>query len=305
MALGDNVSKEVLGPEAGKEVLLVSQQDLDKVIAQVTIDQQQLQAKTLEHLVAKLLNTSDNKQLHMSLMSEGAVGLWELLSGVTAVGSLITGASLRGLMEALRKPILSVELQLPAICSAWHVCAAAKPRERLVQLGVVQVLLQIAGSAWSRLQLGTAIASTAADAADGQPDRAWAVPYPHVAVLSASLGALGVLAIDSTAREQIMINRQSVKLLVDVATTAAGTYRQQISDKAGLCLVLATDSALLPPGQQTGAAAPAALGVRLTEQHADVTTGSADTGACANSHTQIPLPMALLELSSQEVSGTA
>jgi len=70
----------------------------------------------------------------MSLIAEGAVGLWELLSGVTAVGSLITGASLRGLMDALRKPILSVELQLPAICAAWHVCAAAKPRERLVQV---------------------------------------------------------------------------------------------------------------------------------------------------------------------------
>lgn len=174
-----------------------------------------------------------------------------------------------------------------------------------MQLGVVQVLLQIAGSAWSRLQLGAAIVSTAADAAAGQPDRARAVPYSHVAVLSASLGALGILAIDSTAREQIVTNRQSVKLLVDVATTAAGTYRQQIPDKAGLCLLLATDSTSLQPGQQTGAAAPAALGVRLTEQHADVTTGSADTGACASSHTQIPLPMALLQLSPQEVSGTA
>lgn len=95
-------------------------------------------------LVLMLLqNTSDNKQLHMSLIAEGAVGMWELLSGVTAVGSLITGASLRGLMDALRKPILSVELQLPAICAAWHVCAATKPRERLVQVTTTRCLTRL------------------------------------------------------------------------------------------------------------------------------------------------------------------
>jgi hypothetical protein len=55
IARGENVSKEFLGTEAGKEVPLVRQQDLDNFVAQVTINQQQLQAKTLEHLVAKLL----------------------------------------------------------------------------------------------------------------------------------------------------------------------------------------------------------------------------------------------------------
>jgi len=179
-----------------------------------------------------------------------------------------------------------------------------------MQLGLVQVLLHIAGSVWSRLQLGTAIASTAADAADAEPDRARAMQSSHVAMLSSSLGALGILAIDSTAREQIVSSRQSVKLLVDIATTAAGTYRQQVAAvKAGLCLT-AADSTSPQPGQDIAAAAPAAStkeGTGLTEQQADMTAASSDTSACGSSPatSAVQLPVDLWELSPQEVRSTA
>lgn len=81
-------------------------------------------------------NEAENKQLQTALMAEGAAGLWDLTSDRKQQHQAgLTGGSLRGLMEALRKPVLSVELQLPAVCAVWHACTMSKPRERLIQVG--------------------------------------------------------------------------------------------------------------------------------------------------------------------------
>jgi hypothetical protein len=76
-------------------------------------------------------------RLQNALLAEGAAGMWDMLADSSSMRSTgLTGATLRGLMAALRKPVLSGEVQLPAACAAWHACMMAKPRERLVQVGI-------------------------------------------------------------------------------------------------------------------------------------------------------------------------
>lgn len=55
-AVADGVNlADLLGCEAAAEVPLVSQEQLDGMLAAVRLSQRQLQAQALEHLTAKLL----------------------------------------------------------------------------------------------------------------------------------------------------------------------------------------------------------------------------------------------------------
>lgn len=91
----------------------------------------------LHRLWLLLQNESENKHLQLALMAEGATGLWDLTCDRQLQQQIgLTGQALHGLMAALRKPVLSAELHLPAVCAAWQACVMAKSRERLIQVGV-------------------------------------------------------------------------------------------------------------------------------------------------------------------------
>ncbi|WIA30581.1 hypothetical protein OEZ86_000664 [Tetradesmus obliquus] len=145
VAAGVNLEQVLLGLDAGAEQLLARQEQLDGLLAAASATQQQLHAATMARLTAKLLNEAQSMRLQGALLAEGAAGMWDMLADSSSSRSSgLTGAALRGLMAALRTPVLSGEVQLPAACAVWHACMLAKPRERLVQLGVVQALLHIA-----------------------------------------------------------------------------------------------------------------------------------------------------------------
>lgn len=85
----------------------------------------------------QMQNEAESMRLQGALLAEGAAGMWDTLADSSSSRSSgLTGAALRGLMAALRKPVLSGEVQLPAACAVWHACMLAKPRERLVQVRI-------------------------------------------------------------------------------------------------------------------------------------------------------------------------
>lgn len=91
-------------------------------------------------------NEADSKRLQTALMEEGAAGMWDILSGSNGLRNAgVTGAALRGLMAALRKPVLSAEVQLPAVCAVWHACMMAKPRDKLIQVRPASVTMHRSG----------------------------------------------------------------------------------------------------------------------------------------------------------------
>jgi hypothetical protein len=209
VAAGVNLEQVLLGREEGAEQLLVSQEQLDGLLAAAAAAQQQLHTATMTRLTAKLLvspcnssacrqqqlasyiaqavlyrqcsfnvdsmelvaadiaymqqqmavlaqqqepaytfnlvltvhspmhlqNEAEGMRLQNALLAEGAAGMWDMLADSSSTRSTgLTGATLRGLMAALRKPVLSGVVQLPAACAVWHACMMAKPRERLVQV---------------------------------------------------------------------------------------------------------------------------------------------------------------------------
>ncbi|KAF8068425.1 UTR3 [Scenedesmus sp. PABB004] len=232
VARGVNLHALLLGAEAGAERPLDSQAQLDGLIAATVATQQQMRRAALRRLSEKLLNEVECKRLHVALMAEGAAGVWELLSDAAARGEGLTGAALRGVMAALCKPLLSRELQLPAVCAAWHACTLAKPRERLTQarapgLGVVEALLRIAESCFDRLRRGGSACGAAArpPIASGAGSGSACGPADCRAMLVASLGALGVLAVDADARRRVLGSRTGVRLLADVAAAPPSSLR--------------------------------------------------------------------------------
>jgi hypothetical protein len=49
----------------------------------------------------------------------------------------LPGASLRGLVAALGRPLLPAAVQVPAACAVWHACMLAKPRARLIKVCLI------------------------------------------------------------------------------------------------------------------------------------------------------------------------
>jgi hypothetical protein len=99
-----------------------------------------------------------------------------------------------------------------------------------LQLGVVQALLHIVYSAFSRLHgLAAGSSSNGNSSSGGRPSTCSQQEY--LAMLVASLGALGLLAVDKQARQQLIASRQGLSLLADVAALPSAAFRRPQSEE--------------------------------------------------------------------------
>lgn len=118
----------------------------------------------------------------------------------------------------------------------------------------MEALLQIADSAFSRMQ-GPGLKHSTARSYTPAGRQCSAREY--LALLSSSLGALAVLAVDAHARHHVLCNKARLKLLADVAGTTPQLFQQLAEQEQEQQLTQSNGTEQAAETAQAAAAAPA------------------------------------------------
>jgi hypothetical protein len=165
---------------------------------------------------------------------------------------------------------------------------------------VVQALLHIVYATFNRLR-GPAACSSSGSASSSGSRSSSCSPNEYLAMLTTSLGALGLLAVDKQARKHLIASRQGLSLLADVAALPASAFRHQVQEEQGeqqqeLDMQGQGDgtvsaSSVQKAGSATGAAAAAATSSQFQPGTGQASAGAATPGPVAAEATSAAQPV--------------
>jgi len=256
---GRDLLHELLGPASGAPAPLISESQLQRLLAQWELRGQQgaLRAAAVARLTAKLqadtaLKMADadgdvevNRHIAEALVSEGAQGMWELASSSSAAAAAnsneFTPAAINSLVTAgLRSPQLCSSIHVPAACAAWQLAARAKTRGLLIAAGGAEVSMRLVRVVYEQLRQQPEQEHQKQEMKDddhqaqpepSEPPQQQQQQPPNnkelTEILTAGLGVLALLTVEPRGRRQILAVPGAASTLVSIAELAAGADLQQ------------------------------------------------------------------------------